>query len=40
VTIFGHLPAPVRERLYGTIASSLVPGGVFVLEAYLRLPIL
>jgi SAM-dependent methyltransferase len=34
VTIFGHLPAPVRERLYGTIASSLVPGGVFVLEAY------
>lgn len=34
VTIFGHLPAPVRKRLYGTIASSLVPGGVFILEVY------
>lgn len=34
VTIFGHLPAPVRKRLYGTIGSSLVPGGVFILEVY------
>lgn len=34
VTIFGHLPAPVRKRLYGMIASSLVPGGVFILEVY------
>jgi SAM-dependent methyltransferase len=34
VTIFGHLPAPVRKRLYAMIASSLVPGGVLLLEAY------
>lgn len=34
VTIFGHLPAPVRKRLYGMIAASLVPGGVFLLESY------
>lgn len=34
VTIFGHLPAPVRKRLYGMIAASLVPGGVFILEVY------
>lgn len=34
VTIFGHLPAAARKRLYGMIASSLVPGGVFIIEVY------
>lgn len=34
VSIFGHLPGPVRKRLYASIAPALVPGGVFVLEAY------
>ncbi len=34
VSIFGHLPAPVRRRLYAMIAPALVPGGIFLLEAY------
>ena len=34
VTIFGHLPAPIRKRLYALVAPALVPGGVFILESY------
>jgi len=34
VSIFCHLPPEVRKRLHSQIAKALVPGGVFVLEAY------
>jgi SAM-dependent methyltransferase len=34
VSIFGHLPRPVRQRLYQQAARGLRPGGVFLLEAY------
>lgn len=34
VSIFGHLPPPVRARVHGAVARWLRPGGVFVLEAY------
>ena len=34
VSIWAHLPRPIRTRLYGQAARGLVPGGVFVLMAY------
>ncbi len=34
VSIFGHLPPPVRTRVHGAVARWLRPGGVLVLEAY------
>ncbi|MDP2316390.1 MAG: class I SAM-dependent methyltransferase [Pseudomonadota bacterium] len=34
VAIFGHFPAPVRERVHRAIPSWLRPGGVLLLEAY------
>ncbi|MCK6548992.1 class I SAM-dependent methyltransferase [Myxococcota bacterium] len=34
VSIFGHLPPPVRQRVLAGVASALVPGGVFVTELY------
>lgn len=34
VSIFCHLPPPVRARVHGRIAQWLRPGGVFLLEAY------
>ena len=34
VSIFCHLPPPVRARVHGRIAHWLRPGGVFLLEAY------
>lgn len=34
VAIFAHLPAPVRRRVHRWVAHALVPGGVFILEAY------
>lgn len=34
VSIFCHLPPPLRRRVYAQAAQGLVPGGVFVLEAY------
>lgn len=34
VSIFGHLPRAVRQRLYLQAARGLRPGGVFLLEAY------
>lgn len=34
VSIWAHLPRPVRTRLYGQAARGLLPGGVFVLMAY------
>jgi hypothetical protein len=34
VIIFGHFAPPLRARLHREIAAGLVPGGVYVLEAY------
>jgi SAM-dependent methyltransferase len=34
VSIFCHLAPPLRRRLHGAVARALVPGGVFLLEAY------
>lgn len=34
VSIFGHLPQPLRSRVHRSAAAGLRPGGVFVLEAY------
>lgn len=34
VTIFMHLPLPLRSRVYRAAAEGLRPGGAFVLEAY------
>ncbi|MCB1666013.1 MAG: class I SAM-dependent methyltransferase [Pseudomonadales bacterium] len=34
VSIFCHLPGPVRQKLYPQIPASLTAGGVFLLEAY------
>lgn len=34
VSIFCHLPVPIRSRLYGQVAAGLRAGGVFLLEAY------
>lgn len=34
VSIFGHLPQPLRSRVHRAAARGLRPGGVFVLEAY------
>ncbi len=34
VSIFCHLPPPIRRSLYGKIQRGLKPGGVLVLEAY------
>ena len=34
VSIFAHLPTPVRQRLHQSVVSGLKPGGVLILEAY------
>jgi SAM-dependent methyltransferase len=34
VSIFVHLPAPLRRRVHHQVVAGLRPGGVFVLEAY------
>jgi len=34
VSIFAHVPSPVRVDLHRRVAASLRPGGVFLLEAY------
>ncbi len=34
VSIYCHLPAPLRKKVHGQIAQSLCPGGVFILEAF------
>ncbi|HEY6194832.1 MAG TPA: class I SAM-dependent methyltransferase [Candidatus Eisenbacteria bacterium] len=34
VSIFAHVPAAVRARVHGAVTGGLVPGGVFLLEAY------
>ncbi|MBS0374083.1 MAG: class I SAM-dependent methyltransferase [Proteobacteria bacterium] len=34
VSIWCHLPPPLRRRVHASIATALRPGGVFLLEAY------
>ena len=34
VSIFAHMPPPIRQPLHGRIARALKPGGTFILEAY------
>lgn len=34
VSIWAHVPAPLRRRLHAACARALLPGGAFVLEAY------
>lgn len=34
VSIFCHLPPPVRKALHRKVVAGLRPGGVFILEAY------
>jgi SAM-dependent methyltransferase len=34
VSVFAHVPAPLRARVHRAAAAGLRPGGVFVLEAY------
>jgi SAM-dependent methyltransferase len=35
ISIFAHLPAAVRKRLHALVPAALVPGGVFLMEAYI-----
>lgn len=34
VSIFAHLPAPLRARVHNQVVKALIPGGVLLLEAY------
>lgn len=34
VSIFAHLPPPLRRRIHAQVVTGLRPGGVFILEAY------
>lgn len=34
VSIWAHLPRPVRAQVHAGVVHGLVPGGVFILEAY------
>ena len=34
VSIFCHLPPSLRRRVHGQVVRGLVPGGIFILEAY------
>lgn len=34
ISIWAHVPALVRARLYPEVVAGLVPGGAFILEAY------
>lgn len=34
VSIFCHLPQPLRSQVYRQVAQSLLPGGVLIVEAY------
>jgi SAM-dependent methyltransferase len=34
VSIFAHVPPPLRQRLYGSVQHGLRPGGVIIIEAY------
>jgi cyclopropane fatty-acyl-phospholipid synthase-like methyltransferase len=34
VSIFAHLPSPIRARLYPLVERCLVPGGILLFESY------
>ncbi|MGD8726191.1 MAG: class I SAM-dependent methyltransferase [Gemmatimonadales bacterium] len=34
ISIFCHLPSPLRRHVHASVVSGLKPGGVFVLESY------
>jgi SAM-dependent methyltransferase len=34
ISIFCHMPAPLRRQVHRAVTAGLIPGGVFVLEAY------
>jgi len=34
VSIFCHLPQPLRQRVHSQVVRGLVPGGIYVLESY------
>lgn len=34
VSIYCHLPAPLRQKVHGNVVRGLKPGGVMLLEAY------
>lgn len=34
VSIFAHVPAAIRKSVHARVAEALVPGGIFLLEAY------
>ena len=34
ISIFAHLPPPLRQRLHREVVAGLRPGGIFLLEAY------
>lgn len=34
ISIFAHLPTPLRRRLHREVVAGLRPGGIFLLEAY------
>jgi SAM-dependent methyltransferase len=34
VSIFGHLPSPLRRKVHSAVVRALKPGGTFILEAY------
>lgn len=34
ISIWAHVPKPLREKLHAACVDALVPGGVFILEAY------
>ncbi len=34
VSIFAHLPQPLRRTVHAAVVRGLAPGGVFILEAY------
>jgi hypothetical protein len=36
VSIYGHLPPPLAERIHRAAAAGLRPGGVLILEAFAK----
>ncbi|OAM88954.1 class I SAM-dependent methyltransferase [Termitidicoccus mucosus] len=34
ISIFAHLPSPLRRNLHAAVVHGLKPGGIFILEAY------
>ncbi len=34
ISIFCHIPIPIRQKIHNAVVTGLKPGGLFVLEAY------